>query len=118
MRLSPAELFVTTRKTPSEADVADARALAARHDLPFTPRSGRSIAHHVRDIGRPAALVVKADAIHLVTAEARLGFHPNMAARRVDGRGMQGDHFLRAAMIGPGETPNSPKGRPGSLCMP
>lgn len=103
MHLSHAALFVTTRKSPSEADVADARALAARHDLPFAPRSGRSIAHHVRDTGRPAALVVKADAIHLVTAEARYGFHPNMAARRVDGRGLQGDHFLRSAMIGPGD---------------
>lgn len=103
MRLASGDLFVTTRKKPTDAEDADARAFSARHGLPFTERLGRSIAHHLRDMGRPAALVLRTDAIHLVTAEARLGFHPNMAARRIAGRGTQGDHYLAVAGIGPGD---------------
>lgn len=102
-RLTPDDLFVTTRKKPDAVLEADARAFAARHALPFVPRAGRSIAHHARETGRRAGLVVSAQAIHLVDASARLGFHPNLAARRIAGRGTQGDPFLRVAGIGPGD---------------
>lgn len=103
MRLTSGALFVTTRKKPTVTEVRLAEDLAARHDLPLVARVGRSIAHHARETGRPTALVVRADAINLVTGEARLGFHPNMAARRIAGRGAQGDHYLRVAGIGPGD---------------
>lgn len=103
MRLAPGDLFVTTRKKPTNAEEASAAALAKRHDLPLVAREGRSIAHHARETGRPAALVVRVDAIHLVSGDARLGFHPNMAARRIAGRGIQGDHYIRVAGIGPGD---------------
>lgn len=103
MQFSAGDLVVTTRKKPTPTEESDAQALATRHRLPFVARDGRSIAHHLRATGRKAALVVKSNAIHLVTEEARLGFHPNMAARRIAGRGVQGDHYLRVAGIGPGD---------------
>lgn len=98
-RLTPDDLFVTTRKKPDAAEEADARALAAEFDLPFATRDGRSIAHHARMTGRPGALVVKDTAIHLVHGDRRYGFHPNLAARRIAGRGRQGDHYIRVAGI-------------------
>lgn len=101
-RLSLDDLFVTTRKKPNPEEDADARALAAGLALPFVDREGRSIAHHARESGRPAALVLKQAAIHLVLGERRYGFHPNMAVRRVKD-GDQGDHYLDVARIGPGD---------------
>lgn len=103
MSLSTDEIFVTTRKKPTQSEEAEARALAARFALPFVRREGRSIAHHARGTGRKAALVLRAEAIHLVMGETRLGFHPNMAARRIAGGARQGDHFLSAGGIGPSD---------------
>lgn len=101
-RLTPGDLFVTTRKKPDAEEEADARAIAARFDLPFADRVGRSIAHHARETKRPAALVVKREAIHVVIGERRLGFHPNLAARRV-GDATRNDHYIVTAGIGPGD---------------
>ncbi|MAM60813.1 class I SAM-dependent methyltransferase [Maritimibacter sp. UBA3975] len=102
-RLTPADLFVTTRKQPTAEEEADARGLAADFDLPFTPRDDLSITKLRQNIERPGALVVKESAIHLVLGDRRLSFHPNMATRRVAGGGAQGDHFLTIAGIGPGD---------------
>lgn len=101
-RLSAGDLFVTTRKTPHDDETAAAEALAADFALPFVTRAGRSISHHARATGRAGALVLRRDAIHLVTGARRYGFHPNLAARRISDAG-QGDQFLAASGIGPGD---------------
>jgi 16S rRNA (guanine1516-N2)-methyltransferase len=102
-RLTPDDLFVTTRKKPDPDEEAEARDLARRFDLPLIARAGCSITYLSGLVGRPAALVVKRTAIHLVRDERRLGFHPNMATRRVMGGAPQGDHFLTVAGIRAGD---------------
>ncbi len=101
-RLAPGDLFVTTRKKPDPDEVADAQGIAHRFALPFAERAGRSIAHHARETGRPVGLVVKREAITVVQGSRRLGFPPNLAARRVGDAGRT-DHFIASSGIGPGD---------------
>ncbi|MEC7762307.1 MAG: class I SAM-dependent methyltransferase [Pseudomonadota bacterium] len=101
-RLTPDDLFVTTRKKPDPDEEAEARALAARFTMPYADRAGRSIAHHARETARPTALVVKREALIIVQGTRRLGFHPNLSARRV-GDAARTDHYLASAGIAPGD---------------
>lgn len=99
-QITPTDIFVTTRKGPSGAEEALAQEVAARLDVPLLARGGRSIAALTREAGRRAGLVIADSGFHLIEGAGRLGFHPNMAARRIT---QAQDTMARAAGIRPGD---------------
>lgn len=99
-QITPQDIFVTARKGASGAEEALAEQVAARLSVPLVARGGRSIAALSRETGRGAGLVVTERGFHLVQGASRLGFHPNMAARRIT---QARDTMVTAAGIRPGD---------------
>jgi len=100
-------LAVTTAFDPRPSDLAEARAAAERHALPFALRGRRSLAEVAADAGAEALLVLaRASASLFVDGEERR-WHPGMGALRAKrlrlGERETAEPFLEAAGIAPGE---------------
>jgi hypothetical protein len=104
---------VTTPLRPAPAEVAEARAAAARHGLSFAPRGQDRLGLVLARAGAGAALVLSSRAALLATAEAEQRWSAGMGVlrmRRVVAR-LEGhpvsptdrDPFLEAAGIVPGD---------------
>lgn len=102
------KLAVTTPLRPSPAEEAAARAAAARHALPFTPRGHRSLEAARAEAGADALLVLSARHSALVVDGEERRWSPGMGALRAK-RAAAGadagppDPFLTATGIGPGD---------------
>lgn len=103
--MAPIPLAVTTSTKVDEAQVREARAVAARWGLPFLPRRSKEGLAPWLGVKADALLVVGGDGVTLWDAEGSFGFHAGMAhLRRMRLRDGEPDAFVRVAELRPGDS--------------
>lgn len=102
--MPPVSLAVTTSTKVDDAQVREARDVAARWGLPFLPRRSREGIAPWLGTKAQALLVVGGDGVTLWEPEGSFGFHAGMAhLRRMRLREGEPDTFVRVAELRPGD---------------